>query len=283
MTLTTKTFAYAKDQQPDVLDHEQRSTVVAVLSEWFRLWAPASFIDGENIAEGGIWVGQSRHTEMDLVACDLLRAESSSGMYVVVGAFLDGYWSCRPVSDSFDVGGYAATLGVFPPTDKAYAATALALYSALTSSLSRLTSAQQSLIRARLLTARGKLLSRDTFPNVLMSLNYLVGPGQSRPIVDTESYRAYRCEEGDVTYLAIERGTDGTDVIHVHAVELDERKLEVCYEMRDARHMDADAPALIAACILSVLLEDRFRGHADSVEYVNIKTRATLTLPYEAT
>jgi hypothetical protein len=36
-----------------VLDREERSTVIDVLSEWFRLWAPASFIDGENIVEGG--------------------------------------------------------------------------------------------------------------------------------------------------------------------------------------------------------------------------------------
>jgi hypothetical protein len=280
MTLTTKAFAYAKDQKPDVLDREQRSTVIAVMSEWFRLWAPASFVDGENIAEGGIWVGQSRHAEMDLVALDLLRREPSSGMHAVVGAFLDGYWSCRPVSYSFDVDAYSASLSKFPPTEKAFAATALALYSALASNVSSLSSAQQSVIRTRLLLARSQLLAHNTFPHVLVSLNYLVGPGQSRPVLETASYRGYRCDDGPLAYWVIERVVDEKEVLHVHDVLLHERTLEVPYEMRDGQHTDADAPLLISACILSTLLDDQFRGRTDSVDYVNVKSDARVTLPY---
>src|SRR4051812_366982 len=35
----------------------------------------------------------------------------------------------------------------------------------------------------------GQLLSHGTFPHVLVSLNYLVAPGQSRPIVLRSSHR----------------------------------------------------------------------------------------------
>lgn len=98
--------------------------------------------------------------------------------------------------------------------------------------------------------------------------------------MDTGSYRGYRCDDGPVAYFVVERAADGKDVIHVQDVVLHARKLEVLYEMRDDDHTDADAPDLIAACILSTLLEDRFRGQADSVDYINIKTKTTLTLPY---
>jgi hypothetical protein len=164
--------------------------------------------------------------------------------------------------------------------DKAYAATALALYSALASTASCLSTAKRAAVRQRLLVARGQLLSHNLFPHVLVSLNYLVGPGQSRPIVDTASYRGYRCDDGPVAYFVVERIVDGKDVLRVHDFVLHERKLEMPYEMLDGRHTDADAPALIADCILSTLLDDRFRAQADSVDYVNVKTEATLTQPY---
>jgi hypothetical protein len=217
---------------------------------------------------------------MDLVAWELLCSEPTSPMHIVVGAFLYGYWSRRSVSDSFPLGAYADALDALAPSDKAYPATALALYVALTASVSRLSDHQRSSIRPRLLIARGKLLSHNLFPHALVSLNYLVAPGQSRPIADTESYRGYRCDDGPVAYFVVERAADGTDVIHVHDVVLRGRKLEVQYEMCDDDHTDADAPDLIAACILSTLFEDRFRGQADSVDYINIKTDATQTLPY---
>jgi len=280
MTLTTKTFTNARDHRPAELDREDRATVVRVLCEWFELWMQASFIDGEYIAEAGDLLGASRHADIDVAVSELLRKEPTAAMFNVAGAFLDGYWLRRAVSDSFDMDGYSAALDVLPPTDKAYAATALALYSALASGASRLNTAQRAAIRQRLLVARGKLLSHNLFPYVLVSLNYLVAPGQSRPILDTGSYRGYRCDDGPVAYFVVERAADGKDVIHVQDVVLHARKLEVLYEMRDDDHTDADAPDLIAACILSTLLEDRFRGQADSVDYINIKTKTTLTLPY---
>lgn len=280
MTLTTKTFAYARDQDAAVLDREDRETVIASLVEWFRIWLPASFIDGEDIGDSGVLVGNSRHAGMDLVAWDLLCSEPTSSMHIVVGAFLYGYWSRQSVSDSFPLGTYADALDALATSDKAYPATALALYIALTASVSRLSNDQRPNIRTRLLIARGKLLSHNLFPHALVSLNYLVAPGQSRPILDSGSYHGYRCDDGPLAYLVVERAADGTDVIRVHDVVLHDRKLEVQYEMCDEDHTDADAPDLIAACILSTLLDDRFRGQADSVDYINIKTEATLTLPY---
>ena len=155
MTLTIQTFAYSRDQDPAVLDGEARGAVIATLTEWLRIWLPASFIDGEYIADGGILVGKSHHTEMDLVAWELLCNEPTLPMHNVVGAFLDGYWGPRAVSASFDLPAYSRTIDGLPVNDRAYASTALALYSALCSRASRLTSEQQSMIRKRLLTAIG--------------------------------------------------------------------------------------------------------------------------------
>ena len=281
MTLTIKTFAYARDQDPAVLDGEARGAVIATLTEWLRIWLPASFIDGEYIADGGILVGKSHHTEMDLVAWELLCNEPTLPMHNVVGAFLDGYWGPRAVSASFDLAAYSGTLDRLPLNDRAYAATALALYSALCSRASRLASTQQDMLRQRLLSARGKILSHNVLPYVLGSLDYLVGPGQSRPIVDVASYRGYRCDDGPKSYLVVERLTDHTDVVHVHEVMLRGRTLEVSYEISDSKHLDVDIPPLIFAHILKGLLEDTFRGQADSVNYVNTKTQMTTTLPYE--
>ena len=280
MTLTTKTFTNARDHQPAELDREDRATLIAVLGDWFELWTQASFIDGEYIAEAGELVGASRHADIDVAVAEFLRRKPTAAMFNVAGAFLDGYWLRRAVSDSFDMDGYSVALDVLPPTDRAYAATALALYSALVSGASRLSTAQRAAIRQRLLVARGKLLSHNLFPHVLVSLNYLVGPGQSQPIVDTGAYRGYRCDDGPSTYFVVERAADHTEVIHVHDVILRDRRLEVPFEMQDSRHADADAPPLIGACILTMLLDDRFRGQADSVDYVNVKTEATQTQPY---
>jgi hypothetical protein len=281
MTLTIQTFAYARDQDPAELNGEARGAVIATLTEWLRIWLPASFIDGEYIADGGILIGESRHAEMDLVAWELLCSEPTLPMHNVVGAFLDGYWGPRAVSESFDLPAYCGTLDRLPLSDRAYAATALALYSALCSRASRLTIPQQSMLRERLLTARGKILSHNVLPYVLGSLDYLVKPGQSRPIVDIASYRGYRCDDGPKSYFVVERLTDHTDVVHVHALELRKRTLEVLYEIVDSKHLDVDVPPLISACILKGILEDRFRGQADNVEYVNTKTKTTTTLPYD--
>ncbi len=284
MTLTIKTFANARDQQPAVLDGEERGAVIATLLEWLRSWLPASFIDGEYIADGGILVGDSRHAEMDLVAWELLCNEPTLPMHNVVGAFLDGYWAARAVSESFDLAAYSGTLDRLPLNDRAYAATALALYSVLCSRASRLTGTQQSMVRQRLLTARGKILSHNVLPYVLGSLDYLVGPGQSRPIVDVASYRGYRCDDGPTSYFVVERLADHTEVVHVHEAilrKLRRRTLMVSYDIPDSKHLDVDVPPLVSACVLKGLLEDRFRGQADSVDYVNIKTDLKMTLPYD--
>ncbi len=282
MTITKDTFSDARDHKPAVLDKEDRGAVIATLLEWLRLWfSPGSF-DGECIVDSGYLVGDSRHVEMDLVVWESLRGEPTSRRYEVVGAFLYGYWACRAVSDSFPLDTFAAALDTFPPNDKAYAGTALALYVALRSRVSRLTSTQQSMVRKRLLIARGRVLSHHVFPHVPVSLDYLVGPGQSRPIVDIPSYRGYRCDDGSTLYLVVERIVDRTDVIHVHDVVLRGRTLKVSYEIVDSMHLDVDVPPLISVCILKGLLEDRFRGQADNVEYVNTKTKITTTLlPYD--
>jgi hypothetical protein len=264
-----------------VLDGEERGAVVATLLEWLRLWLSGGFIDGEYIADAGILVGGSRHTEMDLVPWDLLCSEPTLPMHNVVGAFLDGYWAVRAASASFNLAAYSGTLEALPPNDRAYAATALALYSALCSRASRLTSTQQSMVRQRLLTARGKILSHNTLSYVHGSLDNLVGPGQSRPIVDLPSYRGCRCDDGPTSYLVVERLVDGTDVIRVHDIFPRQRTVNVLYEIVDSRHLDVDVPPLISACILKGLLEHRFRGQVDNVEYVNTKTKITTTLPYD--
>ena len=160
-----------------------------------------SYVDGEYLADAGDWAGQSRHSDMDIVAASLLVSEPSSAMQNAVSAFLDGYWVRRGVSKRFDLTAYATALDTLPPSDKGYAATALALYSVLCSTVSNLNNAQQTSIRRHLLIARGKLLARNLFPHVLVSLNQLVGPGQSLPIVDVASYRGYRCDDGTETYL----------------------------------------------------------------------------------
>jgi|GEM_PF-7072482 len=280
MTLTVKSFAHARDGKPDLLDREDRSSVVAVVVEYLRLWAQEAFIDGEYLAEAGSWVGSSRHQDIDTAVLAVLRSEPTSPLQQAISPFLDGYWCRRSISDSFDLKAYMAGLDTLPPSDRAYAATALALYSALCSTTSRLNTAQQAAIRSALLVARGKLLALNLFPHVLSSLNYLVAPGQSRPVVDAGGYRAYRCDEGPLAYLVVERVVDGQDVLHVHDLALHDRKLEVPYEMRNPRHTDADAQELIATCILASLLEDRFRGQADIVDYVNITSKMTRTLPY---
>lgn len=281
MTITKETFSDARDLKPAVLDGEERGTVIGVLVEWLRLWLSGPYIDGEYIADAGVLVGDSRHADMDLVVWEFLCGEPTSRMYDVVTAFLYGYWACRAVSDSFPLDTFATALDTFPVNDDAYAGIALALYVALRSRVSRLTSTQQSMVCKRLLIARGKVLSHHVFPHVPGSLDYLVGPGQSRPIVDVASYRGYSCDDAQKSYFVVERLTDHTDVVHVHHVVLRGRTLKVSYEIVDSMHLDVDAPPLIFGCILKGLLEDRFRGQADSVNYVNIKTEKTMTLPYE--
>jgi hypothetical protein len=284
MSLTTKTFSYAGDQEPSVLDGEDRVAVIATLLEWLRLWLSSHYIDGEYIADGGALVGGSRHSEMDLVVWEFLCSEPTSRMYDVITAFLYGYWARQAVSHSFPLDTFATALDTFPVHDDAYAGTALALYIALSSPSSRLTSAQQAMIRKRLLIARGKILSHNVFPHVPVSLNYLVEPGQSHPIIDVVSYRGYRCDDGPNSYFVVERIVDHTEVLRVHDVvlrTLRRRTLKISYEIVDSRHLDVDMPPLISAYILRAPLEDRFRGQVDDVDYVNIKTDVKMTLPYD--
>jgi hypothetical protein len=174
MAISPETFNQAKDLEPDVLDREDKASVEAALLEWLRMWKNASYIDDEYIWYAGHLVGRSRHDGVDATLQRALGPDS--GAQTAIGDFLRGYWRHKPIAPEFDLETFVRALDAFPPEEGAYAATALALYAAVTSDTSGLDQEARRRFRERLLWARQILRAKGIHPGVLVYLDKLPPP-----------------------------------------------------------------------------------------------------------
>lgn len=282
MTVSKETFIYARDHQPEELNQATRADVLAALRAWLDIWKTASFIDDENIAEGGQLAGMSQHADVDVAVLDLLCADRTPNHMVAASAFLDGYWSRRPPSPSFDFGAYAGFLDGLAATDDAFAAICLALYSAV-QRRGGLPPATDAPLRARLLAARSALIAANAFPGVRVYLDHLLPTGDRTAGLDLARYRGYRVDENvDEFHYLVELAAEQRAVLRMAPPAIDERQLVVQYELRDSAHGDREARALIDACILGGVMQHALRGQVDNITYVNQAnplSRTTLSYP----
>jgi len=179
MAIGPATFNDAKHLTGAALDGEDPTAVEETLLDWLRIWIGASFVDDESIWFAGQLVGGSRHSGIDTAVQRKLAADPAA--QTVAGDFLRGYWAWKPVAREFDLEAFARALDTSAPEEPVYAATALALYSAVTNDASGLDPEMRRRLREKLLAVRTILASKGLYPGVLVYLDYLVKLPRSAP------------------------------------------------------------------------------------------------------
>jgi hypothetical protein len=93
-----------------------------------------------------------------------------------------------------------------------------------------------------------------------------------------ENYRAYSVNVGEKHSYVVER-PDSTEVINIHSLTVEDRKLTVLYELQNTKMMDSDANVLIIVKVLRELLQDCYRNQVDRIEF-HSATGGEAMLPY---
>lgn len=94
-----------------------------------------------------------------------------------------------------------------------------------------------------------------------------------------EQYRGWERTEGGQRSYVVE-GSDGTEVITVSVLRLEDRILTIEYELGSTKMPDRVAHVLIIVKLLKELMHDEYRERVDRVVFRSLKTQAEAVLPY---
>lgn len=106
------------------------------------------------------------------------------------------------------------------------------------------------------------------------------GPGAWGTATLPEHYVAFQVDDGDTRYFTIERRSGSVEVLRVLHCAVQKKRLVVHYRILDHRLDDDITHDLIFQVLLLGLLNDRFRGSADKIDYINVETKVEVSTPY---